>query len=60
MENYIAQRLAEIAKLLNIINEKLELLQQSILLSIRINGKLHGVDFKTSTGDIDESLLNKK
>ncbi len=60
MENYIAQRLSEIAKLLNIINEKLELLQQSVLLSIRINGKLHGVDFKNPPTDIDESLLNNQ
>ena len=60
MENYIVQRLSELAKLLNIINEKLELLQKSVILSIRINGKLHGLDFDTASGEIDDSILDQK
>lgn len=60
MENYIIERLSELAKLLNIINEKLELIQKSVILSIRINGKLHGLEFKTSTGEIDDSILDQK
>ena len=60
MENYIIQRLSELAKLLNIINEKLELLQKSVILSIRINGKLHGLDFDTTSGEIDDSVLDRK
>jgi len=44
MENYIIERLTELAKLLKIINEKLELLQKSVILSIKINGKIHGVE----------------
>ena len=60
MENYIVERLSELAKLLNIINEKLELIQKSILLGIRINGKIHGVDFKTSSGEIDDSILDQE
>lgn len=60
MENYIIQRLSELAKLLNIMNEKLELLQKSVILSIRINSKLHGLDFDASSGDIDDSILDQK
>jgi hypothetical protein len=60
MENYIIERLSELAKLLNIINEKLELIQKSVILSIRINGKIHGVDFKTPSGEIDDSILDQK
>ncbi len=60
MENYIIERLSELAKLLNIINEKLELIQKSIILAIRINGKIHGVDFKTIPGETDDSILDKK
>ena len=60
MDNYIIQRLSELAKLLNIINEKLELLQKSVILSIRINGKLHGLDFDTTSGEIDDSVLDRK
>ncbi len=60
MENYIIQRLAELAKLLNIINEKLELIQKSIILSIRVNGKLHGLDFDSSSGEIDDTILDQK
>ena len=60
MENYIVERLSELAKLLNIINEKLELIQKSIILGIRINGKIHGVDFNASSGEIDDSFLDQK
>ncbi len=60
MENYIIQRLSELAKLLNIINEKLELLQKSVILSIKINGKLHGLDFNSSSGEIDDTILDQK
>ncbi len=60
MENYITQRLSELAKLLNIMNEKLELIQKSIILSIRINGKLHGLDFDASSDEIDDSILDQK
>lgn len=60
MENYIVERLSELAKLLNIINEKLELIQKSIILGIRINGKIHGVDFNASSGGIDDSILDQK
>ena len=60
MENYIVERLSELAKLLNIVNEKLELIQKSIILGIRINGKIHGLDFKASSGEIDESFLDEK
>jgi len=59
MENYIIERLSELARLLKIINEKLELIQKSIILGIRINGKIHGLDFKTSSGEIDESILDE-
>jgi len=58
MENYIVERLSELAQLLTIVNEKLELIQKSILLSIRINGKLHGVEFKSSSNEIDDSILD--
>ncbi len=60
MENYIVERLSELAKLLNIIHEKLELIQKSILLAIKINGKLHGLDFNISSGEIDDSILDQK
>ena len=60
MENYIVERLSELAKLLNIVNEKLELIQKSVILSIRINGKIHGVDFNASSGEIDDSILDQE
>ena len=60
MENYLIERLSELAKLLNIINEKLELIQKSIVLSIRINGKLHGVDFNVNIDDIDDAILDSE
>lgn len=58
MEQYIVERLAEVGKLLNIINEKLELIQKSIILNIKITGKLHGVDLSISSDDIEDSTLN--
>ena len=54
------ERLSEIAKLLNIINEKLELIQKSILLSIKINAKLHGLKLNLSSDEIDDSILDNK
>jgi hypothetical protein len=60
MENYIIERLSELARLLKIMNEKLELIQKSVILSIRINGKMHGFEFKTSSGEIDDSILDEE
>jgi len=60
MENYIIERLSELARLLKIMNEKLELIQKSVILSIRINGKMHGLEFKTSSGEIDDSILDEE
>lgn len=54
MENYIIERLSELAKLLKIINEKLELLQQSVILSIKINGKIHGVELGSQFETIED------
>jgi hypothetical protein len=59
MENYMIERLSELAKLLQIINEKLELLQKSVILSIKINGKIHGVDIGSQFDEIDESSFQK-
>jgi len=46
--------LTELAKLLKIINEKLELLQKSVILSIKINGKIHGVELGSQFDTIDD------
>lgn len=54
MENYLIERLSELAKLLKIINEKLELLQKSVILSIKINGKIHGVELGSQFDTIEE------
>jgi len=60
MEKYIIDRLSELAKLLNIINEKLELIQKSIIIGMKINGKLHGLDLNIAPDEIDDSLLDQK
>lgn len=60
MENYIIERLSELAKLLKIINEKLELLQKSVILSIKINGKIHGVDIGSNFEDFDDPSFQKE
>ncbi|MDZ7263994.1 MAG: hypothetical protein ONB16_05375 [candidate division KSB1 bacterium] len=60
MEKYIIERLSELAKLLNIINEKLELIQKSILISMKLNGKFHGVNLNISTDELDSDWLDRK
>jgi len=60
MENYLIERLTELAKLLNIINEKLELIQKSIMVSIKINGKLHGIDLNITSDKIDDTILDQE
>ena len=59
MEKFIAERLYEIAKLLKIINEKLELIQKSVIIGMKINGKLHGIELNVKPEDIDDSLLDQ-
>lgn len=60
MENYIVDRLSELAKLLNIVNEKLELIQKSIIIGIKLNGKFHGVNLNISTDELDNEPLDRK
>lgn len=60
MEKYLIERFSELAKLLNIINEKLELIQKSIMIGIKLNGKFHGINLNISTDELDADWLDQK
>ena len=57
MEKYHLERLSEIINLLKIVNQKLELIQKSIIINLKINSKLHGVNLNITSDEVDDSIF---
>lgn len=52
----IIKQLNELAELLILLYEKLEIIEKAIFMAIQINGKLHGVDLDVHLDEINRTI----